>query len=178
MLVCPGCKAAFSTPVILPAHRYGVMSKECWAAFNALLVYEIDVLGYPEEQRLTIDAYAVQHPQNIPLQKELGIDESAIRASTKSVGRHLIGLYSSLEQKIPLNTISNIMDNFIKYGNDLEMLTTPDHLGAITIAGFSPKFTREEYELFAKKWAASAWDAWSSEHDTVREWTKKYAFHN
>lgn len=56
MVTCHGCKATFLQQATLPAHRYGVMSKECWAVFNKLLAYEADILGYPEERRLTIDA--------------------------------------------------------------------------------------------------------------------------
>ena len=172
MLTCHGCKAVFSEPVTSPPHRYGVMSKECWHAFNELLAYEAN-LGYPEERHLTVNAYLVQHPQNIPLQTKLGIDESAINASIKSVGRHLIGLYCSLEQKIALKDISRIMSEVIRQKKTNRELTPPKQLGTITIADFSQEFTQEEYQTFANKWAQSMWHAWSSEHDTIRSWFLK-----
>ncbi len=174
---CPGCKASFTQEKELPLHKYGVMAPECWAAFNTLLGYEADNFGYPEEHRLTVDAYGVQHPQNLELQKQLGIKERLIQASVQSVGRHLIGLYCALEKKMDLLSISKVMGQVIKSGQELELLEPQESMGDITIANFSPDFSREEYSQFAWAWAQSAWNAWAHKHDLVRSWMEKYAPH-
>ncbi len=172
---CPGCKVVYSRNDDLPAHCYGVISPECWAAFNALMAYEFEHLGYPPERRLTVDACGVQHPQNFELQKELGIEERLVRASVQSVGRHLIGLYCALEKKMDLLSISAVMAHVITHGEKLELLIPPKHPGTITVTDFSQDFTPEEYRAFAWKWAQSVWDAWGVHHDLVREWYDKYA---
>lgn len=66
------------------------------------------------------------------------------------------------------------MDRIIKQDGAAEQLTPPKDLGEITIADFTPEFTREQYEAFARKWAQSAWDAWSSEHDRIRNWIENH----
>ena len=151
------------------------MTPECWAAFNRLLAYEAEHFGYPEEHRLTVDAYGVQHPQNFELQKQLDIEERLIRASVQSVGRHLIGLYCAVEKKMPLLTISSVMGQVIKHGDKLELLTPGESMGEITIANFSPEFSEEEYKEFAWAWAQSGWNAWSDKHELVRSWVEKCA---
>ena len=82
---CPGCG------VVLPeydgpTHPYIGASAACWALYGELLAHEYAELGYPECHRLTVDAYAVQHPG------------SAGRARSSRSATHLSGLYLVLER--------------------------------------------------------------------------------
>lgn len=178
MTQCPGCKAFFpKTDDFTALHPYGINSSACWSALLAILAYEAEHLGYPPEHQLIVDAYAVQHPQNSKLQKQLNIEERLVRASVQSVGRHLVRLYCRIEKKIPPAASGKIMAHVITHGRSLEMLDPPVDLGKITCADFSPEFTTDQYKEFAWNWASSAWDAWEMQHDTVRRWVKEYAPH-
>lgn len=170
---CPGCKALFKEHEG-PLWVYGVSSAGCWHAFTQLLGYERDVYGFPDENRLVVDAYAVQHPQNSELQKKLGISKRSIAASVQSVAVHLIALYCALEKKMPLKKVTQQMALLLFKGIVFEPLEPPADLGLITVADFSPDFTVEEYKEFACNWAHEAWNAWAPYHDTVRAWYVQY----
>lgn len=175
---CPGCKAVFPRNDDLPTHSYGVISPECWAAFNAILAYDMEYLGYTRIRSLIVNACGVQHPQNFELQKQLGIEERFVRASVQSVGRHLIGLYCVIEAHMEPTKVAEIMADIINHGEKLDLLNPPENLGTTTTADFSPNFTPEQFKEFAEKWAHLVWDAWAQYHDTVRGWIKKYAHHD
>src|SRR4051794_37882028 len=64
-----------------PTHPEIGASAACWALYGELLTHEYAERGFPECHRLTVDAYAVQHP---------GTRGSK---SIKSLGTHLAGLY-------------------------------------------------------------------------------------
>ena len=63
-----------------PTHRYMQSTPGCWAAFGRVLAREYEDQRYFEVHRLTVDAYAVQHP---------GIPG---RQSIQSVAFHLVRL--------------------------------------------------------------------------------------
>ena len=45
-----------------PTHRYMLSSPGCWAVFGEVLAREYSNALYMKNHRLTVDAYAVQHP--------------------------------------------------------------------------------------------------------------------
>ncbi|MCB1114696.1 MAG: hypothetical protein KDK62_08065 [Chlamydiia bacterium] len=165
---CPGCGAHFSKSDT-SFHRYGVASSGCWQAFNELLAHERETWSYPEVHRLVIDAYSVQHPQNIELQNSLGISQRFVDASVQSVWIHLIGLYFALEEKRPLSEISKLMDQALKGGEGFEPLPPPKNRGKLTHREAPLTKDLEVYSRFAWKWAEDAWLAWSEHHDKIRQ---------
>lgn len=85
MARCPGCAACFpDTPG--PTHPYMESSSGCWAAFGDVLAREYSDPVYFDIHRLSVDAYAVQHPGR------------PSRQSIQSVGVHLVRLHLFLEQ--------------------------------------------------------------------------------
>jgi len=87
LTLCPGCG------LLLPAadgptHSYIGASAACWALYGQVLAIEAGTYRQPAWHRLTVDAYAVQHP---------GIPE---RRSIQSVCVHLISLCLMLEHDI------------------------------------------------------------------------------
>jgi hypothetical protein len=58
---CIGCHALFPD-VDGPVHRYMESSPGCWASYGEVLVREYTEPSYFGVHRLTVDAYAVQHP--------------------------------------------------------------------------------------------------------------------
>src|SRR5581483_6735651 len=95
---CPGCKAIFPYQEGLVSsgglYRYGVNSAECDAAFNELLAYEYKNGCFNKHSP---QAYAVQHPPHLEVQKDRGIEDRLIAASRQSVAIHLVWLYLIVE---------------------------------------------------------------------------------
>ena len=61
---CFGCGGLFPA-ADGPTHAYMLSSAGCWAAYGKVLVREYaDPLLFAASHRLTVDAYAVQHPGN------------------------------------------------------------------------------------------------------------------
>jgi len=169
---CPGCGVIFERGEGIE-NRYGVASPECWQAFNNLLAHERTQWNYPDVHRLIVDAYSVQHPQNFPLQKELGIAPRFIEASVQSVAIHLIALYFALGQKKELKEIAKLMGQVLSSGIELIPLIPPSSLGKLTIVDAPLTYSLEEYSAFAWKWAKDAYDSWSVHHPQIEAWVKK-----
>ena len=68
-----------------PTHRYMESLPGCWAIYGEVLAREYSDLAYAAVHRLTVDAYAVQHPGQPSPQ------------SIQSVGVHLLRLCLILE---------------------------------------------------------------------------------
>ena len=182
--ICPGCKTAFPYQEDLAVgnrsgDRYGVSSPECATMFHEVLAREGEwAHGYPAIHRLTVDAYAVQHPPHSKLQKELEISERFVSASIQSIAIHLIALYLAFEKKVDLQSIAPIMDrilaNMSKQRIEFEKLTPPEKLGNITIKDVRIATNFQEHSDLVWQWARDAWQAWSAHHETVRGWYKAY----
>ena len=78
-----------------PVHRYMKSSPGCWSAYGQILAREYSNALYFEVHRLTVDAYAVQHPG------------STDRQSIQSVGLHLIRLCLFLEHGLTAENANN-----------------------------------------------------------------------
>jgi len=101
--VCPGCGRRFpgySSPV----HPYIGSSAGCWAVYGQLLEREYGEFGYPDVHRLTVDAYAAQHP-GMPY-----------RQSIQSVAIHLISLHLVLERGASAATVTQAIRAAVRRG--------------------------------------------------------------
>jgi len=61
LIACVGCGGLFPK-TDGPTHRYMESSPGCWAYFGEVLAREYSDLQYLKVHRLTVDAYAIQHP--------------------------------------------------------------------------------------------------------------------
>jgi hypothetical protein len=157
---CPGCG------VVLPeydgpTHPYIGASAACWALYGELLAFEYAELGYPECHRLTVDAYAVQHP---------GRREPR---SIQSVAAHLAGLYLVLERGMD-GPKATAFKNRVAAGNPgFRWLDPPQTNRALTIRDVF-EIRRELRHCDAvQAWARSVWETWEPHHDTVRHWVEE-----
>jgi Family of unknown function (DUF5946) len=154
---CPGCG------VVLPeydgpTHPYIDASAACWALYGELLAYEYAELGYPECHRLTVDAYAVQHP---------GRRE---RRSIQSIGTHLSGLYLVLERGMDGPKATALKNRVAAAEPGFEWLNPPSSDGALTIRDVLEMRREMQHCVAIKAWARSVWEAWELHHATVRGW--------
>jgi hypothetical protein len=154
---CPGCGGTF--PVMDgPTHRYMESSPGCWAAYGVVLAREYSDPACFEVHRLTVDAYAVQHPGR-PLPQ-----------SIRSVGLHLVRLCLQLERGLPAEKANEAMVAAARAKHVFTWLEPPSSLGALTVADVVGLPTAAEHRQAVRAWAAAAWRAWSAHHGAVRRW--------
>lgn len=159
--VCVGCGARF--PVIDgPVHLYMESSPACWAAYGDILAREYSDIHYAAVHQMTVDAYAVQHPGRPTPQ------------SIQSVGLHLVSLCLVFEHGAETLQTRVILQRSNSFKRELVWLEPPPDRGRITVADVQQASTPEEHVGCVRKWADSAWKAWSLHHGTIRRWTNEF----
>ncbi len=141
-----------------PVHGYMASSPGCWSVYGEVLAREYSDQSYFDVHRLTVDAYAVQHPG------------STDRQSIQSVGLYLIRLCLFIENGLTAEKANDAMLEAGKSKHLFFWLEPPNSLGLITAADVAKVNTVEEHKAIVRKWAQTAWTAWSSHHNTVRSW--------
>jgi hypothetical protein len=154
---CPGCGAEFSRREG-PIHRYMESSPACWAAYGEVLAREYSNPALLPTHRLSVDAYAVQHPGR------------PSRQSIQSVGVHLIRLCWLLQHGLPPEQANEAMLAAGKIKNTFTWLDPPASLGEITVHDVLQTPDAATHSAAVKHWAQSAWAAWAPHHSTVQEW--------
>ncbi|TBR41226.1 hypothetical protein CBF23_010425 [Marinomonas agarivorans] len=155
--VCFSCGGLFPD-IEGPTHRYMTSSAGCWHVYGEVLAREYSDPAYFETHRLSVDAYAVQHPG------------STDRQSIQSVGVHLIRLCLFLEHGLTADKANDVMLAAGKNKHTFTFLSPPEHMGDITAADVAKTDSTDEHIAMVKRWAQSAWDAWAIHHKTIRSW--------
>lgn len=153
---CPGCGAPVPDTEG-PVHRYLGASAGCWAIFGEVLEKEYSDYRYWPAHRITVDAYAAQHPGNPSPQ------------SIQSVAVHLISLYLTLERGWPEDQAVKKMQRLADRG-DFIWLDTPASLGEITVLNVRRAENPTEHKELVEQWARTVWEAWDPHHETIRQW--------
>ena len=143
-----------------PVHRYMDSSPGCWAAFGEVLAREYSDFRYGSVHRLTVDAYAVQHPGQPSPQ------------TIQSVAVHLGSLYLVLEKELSSDYAARVMDRLTDIKASFHWLEPPAGLGALTVADVLPAKDGPGHVALVRRWAASAWAAWGAHHRQVKEWVE------
>ena len=154
---CPGCGAEFPDRPG-PVHRYMESSPACWAAYGEVLAREYSDPAYFQVHRLSVDAYAVQHPGHPNPQ------------AIQSVAAHLIRLCLLLERGLPMDRANEAMLKASEQEQKFVWLTPPASLGAVTVADVWKAETLEAHLAAVRRWAQSVWEAWSPHLATVKSW--------
>ena len=154
---CVGC-GAMVPDVEGPTHHLGA-SPGCWAAYGEVLAREYeDYALYAPIHRLTVSAYAAQHPGK-PSPK-----------SGQSVGVHLIRLHLLLEGGLPHERANDAMVALSARPQRFPWLDPPPSLGEVTVLDVHREADPSDHMGWVRRWARSVWEAWSPHHDTVRRW--------
>jgi len=154
---CPGCGAEFPDRQG-PVHRYMESSPACWAAYGEVLAREYSDQAYFQVHRLSVDAYAVQHPGKPSPQ------------TIQSVAVHLIRLCLLLERDLSMERANAAMLKASEQEAKFVWLTPPASLGAVTVAEVWKTEALEAHMATVRRWAQSAWEAWSPHHGTIKKW--------
>ncbi len=157
---CPGCGAIVPT-IDGPTHPYIGASPGCWRAYGDVLAREYDELRNPPCHRLTVDAYAVQHP---------GVES---RRSIQSVCVHLVSLHLIFEQGLDPIYATRRIAGIVRQADDFRWLTPPSFAGALTVLDVTLSATPAEHEQAVLAWATDVWRAWAPHHATVKQWAGK-----
>ncbi|WP_143247460.1 DUF5946 family protein [Agaribacterium haliotis] len=147
-----------------PVHRYMASSPGCWSVYGKVLAREYSSSDYFDVHRLSVDAYAVQHP---------GSDD---RQSIQSVAVHLIRLCLFLEHGLAAEHANTAMLEAGKDKHSFIYLEPPTSFGLITAADVYRAKSVKAHKAVVKEWARTAWDAWSMHHNTIRAWLPSNAF--
>ncbi len=141
-----------------PVHRYMKSTPGCWAVYGAVLAREYSDLSYFQVHRLTVDAYAVQHP---------GADD---RQSIQSVALHLIRLCLFLEHDLKAEDANAAMLLAGRNKAKFHRLPAPQLMGQVTAADVIKTSSVTAHKDRVMAWAHAAWEAWSEQHHIIRSW--------
>ena len=156
---CDGCGAVFG-PGDGPTHPYIESSPACWAAFGAVVAREFADPTWFAVHQLTVDSYAVQHPGR-PSPRSL-----------RSVGLHLIGLFTVLEVGLEPHQATKAIQSAARDRSRFDWLEPPADRGSITVADVIRAGSAAEHARVVRDWAESTWRAWSPHHATIRTWAR------
>lgn len=160
VLQCVWCKGMFPDGDG-PTHDYMESTPGCWAAYGRVLAREYQDRRYFAVHRLTVDAYAVQHPGK------------RSRQSIQSVGVHLVRLFLLLERGLTPDKANDAMLAAARHKAQYRWLEPPASLGAITVADVEAAAGIEGHVSVVKDWASQMWAVWSPHHSTIRSWANR-----
>ena len=155
--VCGGCGVVLPS-VEGPVHRYMTASPACWQAYGEVLAREYADRAYAKFHRLSVDAYAVQHP-GTP-------SPSAIQ----SVAVHLCRLCMIVEEGWSIERANDAMLAIHRVERRFRWLEPPRARGRITVADVLAARGADAHLRSVESWARSCWQAWSEHHATIRGW--------
>jgi len=159
MIVCPGCGLQSPSRGLDPDRKANA-SGECRDVMNELSYYTL-AHGDPRfiHQHL-VDAYGTQH----------------VRQSKSTIGAAfaLAGLYLAVERGFTGRQVQKIHILMAAKSKQWPRFDPPEQVGPLTVAdalAVEPGPDRDEKLM---EWSASAWDAWSAQHDRVKEMVGGY----
>ncbi len=154
-IACVGCGAIFAD-LEGPTHRYMESSPGCWAAYGEVVAREYSDPSYASLHRLSVDAYAVQHPGRPSPQ------------TTQSVALHLMSLCLILERGVDPSRATAFFQEAAKDKGRYVWLPPPASRGSVTVKDVYAAASAEDHERLVRAWAESAWSAWAPHHDVIR----------
>ena len=141
-----------------PTHRYMESSPGCWAIYCEVLAHEYSDIAFATAHRLTVDAYAVQHPGTPSPQ------------SIQSIGVHLLRLCLILECGFTDAAAAKAMPILSRQKASFHWLDPPESLGDKTVLHVWKANGAAEHTQAVWDWARSAWKAWTPHHEQVKRW--------
>lgn len=161
MTTCEGCGVCLPA-YDGPTHAYALSSPACWKLHGEVLAREYSDKAYWVAHRLTVDAYAIQHPGNHD------------RRAIQSVATHLASLYLVFEEGKSYEETTKFMSPFIKYHKSrFTYFHRPASLGTLTILDVWKCENAEQHAERVKEWALCAWNAWIEHHAAIERLVKE-----
>ncbi len=142
-----------------PTHAYMTSSPACWAAFNTVMEREYSNPELMSVHRLSVDAWAVQHPGD------------GSRRAIQSVGLHLARLMVQIEDGSSGDPANAAMLRFAARKAELPELP-PRAAYRMTVADVVGAFEPDAHRTAVRQWAEATWLDWQDQHDFIRGWAK------
>lgn len=154
---CRGCGADVPAVPDGPTHAYLDASPGCWALYTAMLGREFSAFD-AEVHRLSVDAYAVQHPGE-PSPRRI-----------QSICVHLVALCLTFEHGWTVEDLRPLMGDMSKgrYFEPRWLDPVPEGY-SLTILNLLDAETPDAYGEQVRRWSRGTWESWSDHHDQVRE---------
>jgi hypothetical protein len=124
-------------------------------------VREYGELGNPAVHRMSVDAYAVQHP---------GVPEPR---AIRSVAVHLMGLCLVLERGFRPEGATKRLGALVERAQP-HWLEPPLPNGRLTVEHPLATEGAEDHARLVREWATDVWLAWSPHHPQVNAWLDSY----
>jgi hypothetical protein len=137
-------------------------SPACWAAFGRVLEAEYSMPDLMPIHRLSVDAYAVQHP-----------GDPNDRRAVQSVGLHLARLWRQLAHPSPPAETNAVMTGFAARKQTLVPLAPPRRF-SMTAADVAPFAGTPAHGEKTLAWARAAWADWHAHHAYIMRWAEGY----
>ena len=133
----------------------------CQTLFDEVLAREFGDFRYGRIHRLTVDAYALQHPADY-------------MHSAKSYAAHLTGMYAALEGHSGAET-NQAVQQWLNGPKGLKRPPEPPQRqrGALTVAHVHEAVDPEGHVRRVREWAQSIWDAWRDYHQVAKRWVEE-----
>lgn len=128
----------------------------CLKMFEEILAKEFSDYRYGKIHRLTVDAYALQHPD-------------AYMRSGKSFAAHLTGMCAALEYEDTVALNQAVQKWLSKNPKIDKPAQLPKDRGKLTIAYIHSACDADEHTRRVREWAQDVWDAWSEHHNLARQ---------
>ena len=155
--VCPGCGSRLPA-VEGPTHAYMTSSPACWDAFGKVIAREFQNPDLMEIHRLSVDAWAVQHPGD------------GSRRAIQSVGLHLARLMVQLEGGLSLADANAAMLAFAARKSTLPALPSRATY-TLTVADVVGAEAPTDHARAVRSWAEAVWSDWADHHEFIRGWS-------
>lgn len=162
---CIGCGASVPDvdyPAWRPKKYPEATSSGCWKLYcEGILVREYGEWNYPPIHRLTVDAYAAQHPGRETPQ------------TTQSVIIHLTSIDLVLHERFSSEAAAEKTGQLIEHHRDgFSWLEPPENRGAVTVVDVAGAHDLAEHTELVEEWAQSVWNAWEKHHPAIEQWTR------
>lgn len=133
-------------------------SAACWALYGEVLAREYSDPARMPVHRLTVDAYAIQHPGRPSPQ------------ALQSVALHLVSLCMCLELGASNQVATAALGTLASRKPAFPWLDPPSDRAELTIASVHAARSASEHVHAVREWARCAWQQWKQHHPTVRSW--------
>jgi len=134
-------------------------SPACWAASSTLLAREYSDPELMSVLRLSVDAWAVQHPGD------------GSRRAIQSVGLHLARLMVQIEDGLEGRRANDAMLAFAAGKETLPELPARTSY-TITVASVINAVEPGDHRRAVRRWAEATWRDWADQHDFIRAWAR------
>lgn len=109
--------------------------------------------------QLTEDAYAAQH--------------AGPRVPAIGMAFALVGLHLALDERWSGTAVRSAHQYLAAHQKNWPLFAPPSEPARLSIAHVAGSPMPEEHASRVRAWAASVWEAWSTQHQAVREWANQ-----